>query len=216
MVEGVYLKGNIIFINLPGDGSKGVLQYAPTETALIDIEEIKIKGVHNIENAMAASLVALLSGCTDKAVKDVLKSFAGLEHRLEFVEEINGVSFINDSKGTNAGAVLKSLEGLENVVLIMGGLDKGSDFSVLRDLIERKVKLLVLLGEAKEVIERAAGGTVQTVKVNSLREAVEVSMANASRGDVVLLSPGCASFDMFIDFEDRGRKFKEAVRGLIG
>jgi UDP-N-acetylmuramoylalanine--D-glutamate ligase len=215
VVEGVYLKGNTIFINLPDDGSKGVLQYAPTETALIDIEEIKIKGVHNIENAMAASLLALLSGCTDKAVKDVLKSFAGLEHRLEFVEEINGVSFINDSKGTNAGAVSKSLEGLENVVLIMGGLDKGSDFSVLRDLIERKVKLLVLLGEAKEKIERAAGGTVRTVKVNSLREAVEVSMANASRGDVVLLSPGCASFDMFSDFEDRGRKFKEAVRGLI-
>jgi UDP-N-acetylmuramoylalanine--D-glutamate ligase len=182
---------------------------------LIKAGEIKIKGVHNIENAMAASLVALLSGSTDKAVKEVLKSFAGLEHRLEFVEEINGVSFINDSKGTNAGAVLKSLEGLENVVLIMGGLDKGSDFSVLRDLIERKVKLLVLLGEAKEVIERAAGGTVPTVKVSSLSEAVEVSMANASAGDVVLLSPGCASFDMFSDFEERGRKFKETVRSLI-
>ena len=214
-VEGVYLKRNAIFINLPDGGSKGVLRYSLTETALIDIDEIKIKGVHNIENAMAASLVALLSGCPDKAVKDVLKSFSGLEHRLEFVEEINGVSFINDSKGTNVGAVAKSLEGLESVVLIMGGQDKGSDFPVLRGLIERKVKLLVLLGEAKEKIASDLRDTVRTVKVSSLTEAVEVSMTNASRGDVVLLSPGCASFDMFADFEDRGRKFKEAVRELM-
>jgi UDP-N-acetylmuramoylalanine--D-glutamate ligase len=97
----------------------------------------------------------------------------------------------------------------------MGGQDKGSDFSVLRDLIEKKVELLVLLGEAKEKIAKDLGGTVRTVKVNSLREAVEVSMINASKRDVVLLSPGCASFDMFADFEERGRKFKEAVRGLI-
>lgn len=212
-VEGIYLKGENIYSNLPD--SKGVPPYAPTKKELIKAEEIKIKGVHNIENAMAASLVALLSGCPDKAVKDVLKRFSGLEHRLEFVKEINGVSFINDSKGTNVGAVAKSLEGLEKVLLIMGGLDKGSDFSVLRDLIERKVKLLILLGEAKEKIERAAGDAVETVKVNSLREAVEVSMANASEGDVVLLSPGCASFDMFTDFEERGRKFKEAVKELI-
>ena len=131
------------------------------------------------------------------------------------VEEINGVSFINDSKGTNVGAVAKSLEGLDNVVLIMGGQDKGSDFPVLRDLIERKVKLLVLIGEAKEKIASDLRDTVRTVKVNSIREAVEVSTANASRGDVVLLSPGCAGFDMFADFEERGRKFKESVRGLI-
>ena len=211
-VQGVYLKQGTIYSNLPD--SKG-RPYAPTRKELIKADEIKIKGVHNIENAMAASLVALLSGCPDKAVKDVLKSFSGLEHRLEFVEEINGVSFINDSKGTNVGAVAKSLEGLENVVLIMGGQDKGSDFPVLRDLIERKVKLLVLIGEAKEKIASDLRDTVRTVKVNSLREAVEVSMLNASKGDIVLLSPGCASFDMFADFEERGRKFKEAVRGLI-
>ncbi len=215
VVEGIYLEDGVICFNLHDPEGRGGWQYARTKKELIKTDEIRIKGVHNIENAMAASLVALLSGSTDKAVKDVLKSFAGLEHRLEFVEEINGVSFINDSKGTNAGAVLKSLEGLENVVLIMGGLDKGSDFSVLRDLIEDKVKLLVLLGEAKEKIEGAAGGTVPTIKVSSLSEAVKISMTNASAGDVVLLSPGCASFDMFSDFEERGRKFKEAVRGLI-
>ena len=211
-VEGVYLKQGTIYSNLPD--SKGG-PYAPTRKELIKADEIKIKGVHNIENAMAASLVALLSGCPDKAVKDLLKKFSGLEHRLEFVEEINGVSFINDSKGTNVGAVAKSLEGLENVVLIMGGQDKGSDFPALRELIEKKVKLLLLIGEAKDKIAEDLMGTVSAVKVSTLTEAVEVSMANASRGDVVLLSPGCASFDMFADFEERGRKFKDAVRELI-
>lgn len=208
-VEGIYMKGEDIYCNIPLP-LRGVI-----DSPIISTDEIKIKGVHNIENAMAASLIALLSGCPDKAVKDVLKNFAGLEHRLEFVEEINGVNFINDSKGTNVGAVAKSLEGLERVVLIMGGLDKGGDFPVLRDLIEEKVKLLVLIGEAAEKIAQALGGTVRTIKVNGLSEAVKVSMANASKGDVVLLSPGCASFDMFADFEERGRKFKEVVRELI-
>ena len=205
-VEGIYSKDGVICLNLP---------HAPAEAELIKIEEIKIKGVHNIENAMAASLVAMLSGCSDEAVRDVLKSFSGLEHRLEFVEEINGVSFINDSKGTNVGAVAKSLEGLESVVLIMGGLDKGGDFPDLRGLVEEKVKLLVLIGEARDKIGLALGDAVRTIKAGSLEEAVGVSAANASEGDVVLLSPGCASFDMFVDFEDRGRKFKEAVRGLV-
>jgi UDP-N-acetylmuramoylalanine--D-glutamate ligase len=213
-VEGIYMKRNEIYINLPGYESKGVSQHAPTEKELISIDEIKIKGVHNIENAMAASLVSLLSGCSEEAVIKVLKSFPGLEHRLEIVEEINGVTFINDSKGTNVGAVAKSLEGLENVVLIMGGQDKGGDFKVLRDLIEEKVKLLVLIGEAKEKIAHEVGDAVRTVKAGSLEEAVGISMRNASGGDSVLLSPGCASFDMFSDFEDRGRKFKAAVRGI--
>lgn len=214
-VEGIYLEDGVINFNLHDPEGRGVLLYAPTKSELIDIDEIKIKGVHNIENAMAASLAALISGCAESVVREVLTSFSGLDHRLEFVEEIKGVNFINDSKGTNVGAVVKSLEGLESVVLIMGGLDKGGDFPVLRDLIEEKVKLLVLIGEATEKIARDLGGTVRTIKVNSLSEAVEVSMLNASEGDVVLLSPGCASFDMFADFEERGRKFKEAVRELI-
>lgn len=211
-VEGIYLKEDRIHCKLPD--SKGVLPYTPAKTELIGIGEIKIKGVHNIENVMAASLAALISGCPETAVTDVLKRFAGLEHRLEPVEEINGVTFINDSKGTNVGAVAKSLESLEHVVLIMGGQDKGGDFSALRGLVGKKVKLLVLIGEASENISRALGEAVRTVKAGSLDEAVAVSMANASEGDTVLLSPGCASFDMFSDFEERGRKFKEAVMGL--
>ena len=207
-VKGIYIRDEKIYCNIPLPSREII------DSSIISTHEIKIKGVHNIENAMAASLVAMLSGCPDKAVKDVLKSFPGLEHRLEFVEEINGVSYINDSKGTNVGAVAKSLEGLENVVLIMGGLDKGGDFPVLREMIKNKVKLLVLIGEAKKKIAQALGDTVRNIEVNDLNEAVKVSTANASKGDVVMLSPGCASFDMFADFEERGRRFKEAVRKL--
>jgi UDP-N-acetylmuramoylalanine--D-glutamate ligase len=157
----------------------------------------------------------LISGCPPQVVRNTLRSFPGLEHRLEFVGESKGVRFINDSKGTNVGAVAKSLEGFEKVVLIMGGRDKDGDFSILRDLIKRKAKLLILLGEAGEKIGEKLKGMTDIYKVNDFREAVDMSMAKASTGDVVLLSPGCASFDMFADFEDRGKKFKEAVREIL-
>ncbi len=106
------------------------------------------------------------------------------------------------------------MEGLENVVLIMGGLDKGSDFSVLRDLISKKVKALILIGEAKDKISKALAGETDTCLADDLDDAVKISMSKASSGDVVLLSPGCASFDMFVDFEERGKKFKESVRKM--
>jgi UDP-N-acetylmuramoylalanine--D-glutamate ligase len=207
-VEGIYLKDGMIYCNS---------SHFPLPTShfpLISQNEIKIQGVHNIENAMAASLIALIAGCPAVAVRNVLRQFPGLEHRLEFVSEIRGVKFINDSKGTNVGAVAKSLEGFNNVILIMGGLDKGSDFSVLRDLVGQKVKTLVLIGMAKEKIAKALGGATETLKADNIDSAVELSLSKASAGDVVLLSPGCASFDMFQDFEDRGRKFKEAVSQL--
>ncbi|MBI4654135.1 MAG: UDP-N-acetylmuramoyl-L-alanine--D-glutamate ligase [Nitrospirae bacterium] len=207
-VNGVYLKDGVIYGKSP---------YFPLSTShfpLISVDEIKIKGVHNLENAMAASLAAIISGCSADAVRNVLKEFPGLEHRLEFVCEVDGVSFINDSKGTNIGAVIKSLESFQKVILVMGGRDKAGDFTVLRDLVRGRVKTLILLGEAKEKIEKALGDVVDTVLVDSLREAIEAAMSKAQRGDVVLLSPGCASFDMFLDFEDRGRKFKAAVRKM--
>ncbi len=163
---------------------------------------------------MAASLTAFISGCDRETIRGVLKDFPGLEHRLEFVNKINGISFINDSKGTNTGAVEKSLESLQNVLLIMGGRDKGGDFNVLEDLIREKVKALILFGEAKEKIGRSLGEAARTIPVHSMKEAVEVSFSKASAGDVVLLSPGCTSFDMFTDFEERGRKFKEAVQAI--
>ncbi len=205
-VEGIYLKDEIIYCNLSH------LSLPTSHFPLISQNEIKIQGVHNIENAMAASLIALLAGCSFDAVRKVLEEFPGLEHRLEFVSEIRGVKFINDSKGTNVGAVAKSLEGFNNVVLIMGGLDKGSDFSVLKDLVRQKVKALVLLGKAKDKIVKALGDVTEIFMTDSIVSAVELSLSKASEGDVVMLSPGCASFDMFQDFEDRGRKFKEAVK----
>ncbi|MBI5026916.1 MAG: UDP-N-acetylmuramoyl-L-alanine--D-glutamate ligase, partial [Nitrospirae bacterium] len=209
-VEGVYLKDGMICCNFI-DSS-----LVTRHSSLIAASEIKIKGVHNLENAMAASAIALVSGCPAQAVRDVLVDFPGLEHRLEFVEEIDGVSFINDSKGTNVGAVVKSLESFQGIILIMGGRDKASDFSILKDMVRQRVKTLILLGEAKEKIAKALGSFTETVFVRDMREAVEISAAKARRGDVVMLSPGCASFDMFRDFEDRGRKFKEAVRELKG
>ncbi|MBI4679764.1 MAG: UDP-N-acetylmuramoyl-L-alanine--D-glutamate ligase [Nitrospirae bacterium] len=215
-VQGIYYKNGRLLSNLlstPGTTPSGFLRkgFVPP-LSIVAADEIKIKGVHNLENSMAASLAALICGCSAETIRDVLKDFSGLEHRLEFVCEIDGVTFINDSKGTNVGAVVKSLEGIKNTVLIMGGRDKDGDFTVLKDLVKKKVKALVLLGEAKEKIAKALEGAADTVFVKDIKEAVEMSMSKASAGDVVLLSPGCASFDMFADFEDRGRRFKEAVK----
>jgi UDP-N-acetylmuramoylalanine--D-glutamate ligase len=208
-VEGIYFKDGTLYCNFAG------FRLPTSPFPLLSQDEIRLEGLHNLENAMAASAVALASGCSHEAVADVLRDFSGLEHRMELVEEFNGVRFINDSKGTNVGAVVKSLESFNRVVLIMGGLDKGGDFRALRNLIAGKVSALILLGEAKEKIAAAVGDITETLYVNDIREAVKVSLSKAMEGDVVLLSPGCASFDMFADFEDRGRKFKEAVRAVV-
>lgn len=179
------------------------------------VEDIKIKGVHNLENAMAAIGMAMAAGADKKSVQSVLKQFPGLEHRLEFVRNKNGVTYINDSKGTNVGAVVKSVEGFTNpVILIAGGLDKGSDFSPLFNLFRQKVKLLILIGKAADKMNQALGGSTEIIFAKSLEEAVQRAAIRAIPGDVVLLSPACASFDMFKDFEDRGRQFKMAVKSL--
>jgi len=179
------------------------------------VDEILIKGVHNLENAMAASAVALAAGADPSSVAAVLREFPGLEHRLEVVREKDGVTYINDSKGTNVGAVVKSVEGFTRpVILIAGGLDKGSDFSPLAGLFRDKVKLLILIGKAADKMEKALGASTETVFAKTLQDAVRRAAERAVSGDVVLLSPACASFDMFMDFEDRGRQFKEAVKSL--
>jgi UDP-N-acetylmuramoylalanine--D-glutamate ligase len=208
-VEGLYSADGKILCNLPFSS------LVPLPLCLIGIEEIKIKGVHNLENAMAASAMALLAGCPVEAVIDSLKRFEGLEHRLEPIRELGGVTYINDSKGTNVGAVLKSLESFSNpVVLIAGGRDKAGEFSLLKALVKEKVKALILIGEAGEKIKKALGDITQTVMAQSLKDAVEASRDLAENGDIVLLSPACASFDMFTDFEDRGRQFKRIVMEL--
>jgi UDP-N-acetylmuramoylalanine--D-glutamate ligase len=205
-VNGIYLKNGVVYCNFQ-DSTPGI-----RHSALIKADEIKIKGVHNLENAMAASAMALLAGCPIEAVIDSLKEFPGLEHRLEFVRKFEGVSYFNDSKGTNVGAVLKSLESFSSpIILIAGGRDKAGDFSLMRQLVGERVKALVLIGEASEKIGKALEDLTETVQAKDLKEAVAVSRKLSEEGDVVLLSPACASFDMFRDFEDRGRQFKKSI-----
>lgn len=184
-------------------------------SVICEVSGIAIKGVHNLENAMAAVAAALLFGCRPEIIAHTLKEFKGLEHRLEFVRELNGVKYFNDSKGTNVGAVMKSLEGFnEPVLLIAGGRDKGSDFTPLRPLIKDKVKKLILIGEAREKIKAALEQAADTVYADSLEDAVDIARRSSEKRDVVLLSPACASFDMFKNFEDRGRQFKEIVKKI--
>ncbi len=217
--EGAYYNDNdkMIFFNLPSyklDSLKCKVQDIPSDFCL-DPSSFWIKGVHNIENAMAAALMALLSGCRTEIISETLKHFKGLEHRLEFVRELNGVRFINDSKGTNVGAVTKSLESFSKpLILIAGGRDKHGDFALLRELIKNKVKALILIGEAREKINKAVGYLTDVFMAEDINSAVIKANSLAASGDIVLLSPACASFDMFQDFEDRGRKFKKAVMEL--
>lgn len=182
---------------------------------VMPVDEIGIKGAHNLENALAAIAICVEAGAPMPVIARVLGEFKGLEHRLEFVRELGGVSYVNDSKGTNVGAVMKSLESFDApVILIAGGLDKHSDFTPLIPLVKERVKTLVLIGKATETMYSALGGSTRAVRASSMEEAVRMSWREARPGDVVLLSPACASFDMFKDFEDRGAKFKEAVWAL--
>jgi UDP-N-acetylmuramoylalanine--D-glutamate ligase len=146
---------------------------------------------------------------------ETFRTFAGLEHRLELVRELQGVAFYNDSKATNMDSASQALQAFtEPLLVIMGGKDKGADFGVLRPWIAEKVKLLVLLGAASDKISQSLGGIVATRRAKDMKQAVELAYENALPGDTVLLSPGCTSFDMFDDFEHRGRVFKEMVNQL--
>ncbi|MCG2709903.1 MAG: UDP-N-acetylmuramoyl-L-alanine--D-glutamate ligase [Thermodesulfovibrionales bacterium] len=208
-VNGIYYKDGVIYSNFINS------QLSTLNSQLIKADDINIKGVHNLENAMAASAMALLAGCPAEAVVSALKDFEGLEHRLELVREFEGVDYINDSKGTNVDAVVKSLESFSMpVILIAGGRDKDGDFSLLSSLVKSRVKKLVLIGEAREKIKKVLGGLTETIFADNLEEAVMISRKSASKGDVVLLSPACASFDMFRDYKDRGEQFKKIVKGL--
>ena len=201
--EGAFSDGQTIFLRLGGKEEEFSLAQTP------------LKGVHNVENMMAALTAARIFGCSKKAVQDVLDRFKGLEHRLEFVREIGGVRFYNDSKGTNVGSVVKSLQSFsEPVILIAGGKDKNGDLSPLKELVQKQVKHMILLGEAKERMNRDLGELTDTVMAKTMEEAVSLARQKAKEGEVVLLSPGCSSFDMFRDYKERGKVFKEAVRRL--
>lgn len=184
---------------------------------VIPIKEIGIRGKHNLQNAMAATLAARLMAVPAEVIAAVLKDFKGVPHRLEFAGRMNDVDFFNDSKATNVDSVWYALESFTDrkIVLIAGGKDKGTGYESLKTQVEQKVRSLVLIGEAAQKIEDALGGLTQTVRAQSMADAVRVSFERAEPGDVILLSPACASFDMFRNFEDRGDQFKAAVAALI-
>ncbi len=176
---------------------------------------IKIPGLHNIENVMASIMAARYCGCPPASIVSAVEDFKGIPHRIEFTDEKNGVAFYDDSKGTNVGAVVRALETFARpIILLMGGRDKEGDFETLRPLVRAKVKELVIFGEARNRINDLIGGVVKTSRVTKLKEAIEAAYRHSSPGDVVLLSPGCASFDEFSDYKERGRFFKDAVKNL--
>jgi len=176
---------------------------------------VKIPGRHNIENIMATVIAARECGCSPDNIINTVLDFKGIPHRIEFAGEKNGVAFYDDSKGTNVGAVMRALETFSRpIILLMGGRDKEGDFNALVPLVKEKVKELLLFGEARERINTLIGGVVKTAQFATLGEAIEMAWQHSSAGDVVLLSPGCASFDEFSDYRARGRFFKEVVSNL--
>jgi len=180
------------------------------------LSEIKLEGVHNRENMLAAAAAAELAGAGREKIYEGLTTFKGLPHRMEFVAELSNVAFFDDSKGTNVGATLRALDAFERpVVLIAGGLAKGADLSPLVSSVKGKVKRAVLIGEAAGEMERLFRGVVETVRAGSMDDAVRAAVEAAVPGDVVLLSPACASQDMFRDYAERGDAFREAVDKLV-
>ena len=205
---GTFPRGGTIVVRLPERPREGEeLSFSTTRSPL--------RGVHNLENLMAAATAALLAGATPGAVQAVIDEFPGLPHRLQLVRRKDGVTYVDDSKGTNVGAVVKSLASVPApVILLAGGVDKGGSYEPLRPLVRDRVKRLVLFGEAREVIREALGAETETVVAASLEEAVARAAEGARAGDTVLLSPACASFDMFRDYADRGERFRALVEAL--
>lgn len=204
--QGVFVKGDSIFIKDKGD----VIQ-------VCSINDIKLLGEHNLENALAAIAISYYGNVPMESMRSVLKEFKGVSHRIELVETIGGIDFINDSKGTNPEASIKAIEAMKKpIILIAGGLDKGNDFTEFIQSFNNKVRYLLLFGETAEIIEGTAKKHKfhNVKKVNNLDEAVKESFKLANRGDVVLLSPACASWDMYKSFEERGEHFKTLVRDL--
>jgi UDP-N-acetylmuramoylalanine--D-glutamate ligase len=180
------------------------------------IDEISIKGKHNVYNSMAAGIVARALNITKEVIRESLMDFKNVEHRLEPVISVHGIMFINDSKATNVNSAWYALESVEApIIWIAGGIDKGNDYSMLTDLVKKKVKAIVCLGLNNEPLHKAFEGIVPViVDTKSMPEAVMTAYRLGKKGDTVLLSPACASFDLFNNYEDRGTQFKLAVRSL--
>ena len=201
--QGAWLRdGNIVFRD--SAGQRDILQAS----------EIPLKGAHNVENVLAAVCAAALMGCAPEKIRQAVRDFKAVEHRLEYVATINGVDYYNDSKATNVDATVKALESFPaNVHLILGGKDKGSPYTVLNDLIRQSVKRIYTIGAAAAKIESQVQGA-EIVHAETLENAIRRAQSAAQSGDIVLLAPACASFDQFKSYEHRGKTFKEIVMSL--
>lgn len=202
--QGVFLKNDNIIIKYK------------TEDTLMNISTLALKGKHNLKNAMGASMATSLLKVRKPTIRESLEDFEGAEHRLEFVLKVNGVQYINDSKATNVNATFYALDSVRKpTVWIVGGVDKGNDYLDLMPFVREKVKAIICLGLENQKIIQTFGNVVDLiVETAGAEEAVKVAHKIAEKGDTVLLSPACASFDLFENYEDRGNKFKEAVHGL--
>jgi UDP-N-acetylmuramoylalanine--D-glutamate ligase len=187
-----------------------------TNPLFMTIQELALQGKHNIYNSMAAGVAGKLVEIRKETIRESLSDFHNIDHRLELVGNVHGIEFINDSKATNVNSTWYALESMNNpVILILGGVDKGNDYSMLTDLVKSKVKAIICLGTDNKKIIKAFSGVVDTIlEAKSAKEAVAQSYKIGKKGDTVLLSPACASFDMFENYEDRGTQFKQAVRAL--
>ena len=204
VASGCYLRGDEVVFRSDG-----------TESILLERKMIGLRGSHNIENVLAAAAAAKLAGVEPGAIAEGVRTFAGVEHRIEYVATISGVEYFNDSKATNVDATLKALDAFPgNVVLILGGKDKGSDYKILRKSLRSHARLALLIGSAADKIEAELGGVIPVERAGTLARAVETASRHAQPGDTVLLAPACASFDQFENYEHRGRVFKQLVREL--
>lgn len=205
--EGLFLRGNDLVCRANGK-----------EKVLITRQEMTLRGVHNVQNVLAGLAAGLACGASPDSMRETIANFTAVEHRLEFVKEIEKVRFYNDSKATSVDATLKALEALSDgqgkVILILGGRGKNAPYQPLAELIKNNVRRLVLIGEDADNIENQLKDYAEIIRANSMRDAVEKSFASAEKGDSVLLAPACASFDMFNSYEERGKFFKEAVLDL--
>lgn len=186
------------------------------EPVIVSIYDLALKGKHNLYNSMAAGIAGKTMDIRKEKIRESLTSFKSLEHRMEYVATVRGIDFINDSKATNVNSVWFALESMERpVVLIMGGVDKGNDYSAIRELVKEKVKAIICLGVDNRPIHEALSKDVDVlVNTDNMADAVKSAFQFADKGDVVLLSPACASFDLFKNYEERGKKFKEEVKAL--
>ncbi|HLJ23438.1 MAG TPA: UDP-N-acetylmuramoyl-L-alanine--D-glutamate ligase [Candidatus Acidoferrales bacterium] len=204
VASGCYLRGDEIVFRCDG-----------TESVLLERKMIGLRGSHNLENVLAAACAARLAGVEPAAIAEGVRTFAGVEHRIEYVATVAGVDYFNDSKATNVDATLKALDAFPgNVLVILGGKDKGSDFRILRAALRSHARMALLIGSAADKIEADLAGVVPVERAETLARAVEAAARRAQPGDTVLLAPACASFDQFENYEHRGRVFKQLVREL--